>query len=254
MGLHPAIYLDFSAGRFQSVSGCVPAEETVTLYVNGQPLVSMRCTPIQLDALALGFLFNERLIRGLEEVAVIDRCGSERCVDVWLEHDIDVPAVRTITSGCSGGTTFDDLVQAHHRVNSNFQINSSQVLRMIDELSQRAIRYRQCGGLHVAGMGDGDQLLCSAEDIGRHNALDKVAGMCLIEGRCMQDRVLLTSGRVSSEMISKAARMGAPIVISRTSPTSLSVQLAQAWGITLIGYARGGRFRVYSGALRVRAE
>jgi len=214
--------------------------------------VSMRCTPIQLDALALGFLFNERLIRGLEEVAVIDRCGSERCVDVWLEHDIDVPAVRTITSGCSGGTTFDDLVQAHHRVNSNFQINSSQVLRMIDELSQRAIRYRQCGGLHVAGMGDGDQLLCSAEDIGRHNALDRVIGHGLLSGVDFSRTFAVSSGRISSEMVRKCLVANIPVIVSRGATTTTAVEAAEAGGLTIVGFVRSKKMNIYTGPERVR--
>jgi FdhD protein len=96
-------------------------------------------------------------------------------------------------------------------------------------------------------------LLFTTEDIGRHNTLDKIAGMCLRQGQPTQHRILLTSGRVSSEMINKVARMGVPIVISRTSPTSLSVQLAQAWGITLIGYTRRRSFRVYAAAERIVA-
>jgi len=93
-----------------------------------------------------------------------------------------------------------------------------------------------------------------AEDVGRHNTVDKLAGLCLTRGVPTRGLILLTSGRVSSEMLAKAARMGTPVVISRTAPTSLSVEQARAWGITLIGYARGRRFRVYAGEGRIRPE
>ena len=125
--------------------------------------------------------------------------------------------------------------------------------KLMQELSHAAAVYRRAGGIHTGALAEGEKLLCMAEDVGRHNALDKIAGACLRRGQPMRDRVLLTTGRVSSEMVSKAARMGIPIVISRTSPTSLSIQLAHAWGITLIGYTRRRSFRVYTHAERVVA-
>ena len=121
------------------------------------------------------------------------------------------------------------------------------------ELSDAAALYNRAGGIHTAALAEGEELLFTTEDIGRHNTLDKITGICLRQGQPTRDRILLTSGRVSSEMINKVARMGIPIVISRTSPTSLSVQLAQAWGITLIGYTRRRSFRVYATAERIIA-
>lgn len=250
-GSYPVTYTGYYDAARRSGRGVVPVEEVITLYVNGQPLVSTMCTPTQLEDLAVGFLFNERLIETLNDVAVVEVCGGGRCVDMWLEHDIEVPQLRIITSGCSGGTTFENAVTAHHRVKSERRITPHQATQFMEELSHQASLYHRSGGIHTAGLADEEQLVCVAEDIGRHNALDKVAGMCLRQGRCTEDSVLLTSGRVSSEMLQKAARMGVPIVISRTSPTSLSVQLAQAWGITLIGYARRRSFRIYAGEHRV---
>ena len=231
--------------------GVVPVEEAITLYVNGEPFVTLVCTPTQLEELALGFLFNEGLITGLDHVAVVELCGGGRCVDVWLAQDIDAPGLRTITSGCSGGTTYGDVVTAHERVESDLRITAPQVSSLMAELSRCAATYRRAGGIHVAGLAEDDRLICVAEDIGRHNALDKIAGICLRQGHAPKDRILLTSGRVSSEMVQKAARMKAPIIVSRTSPTSLSVRLAQGWNITLIGYARRRSFRVYAGEERV---
>ena len=106
--------------------------------------------------------------------------------------------------------------------------------------------------MHTACLSDGLRLVYIAQDIGRHNTIDRLCGMALQAGHDTRDHVLFASGRISSEMLSKASRMGVPIVVSRTSPTSLSVRLAQAWNITVIGYCRGGQFRVYSGADRIR--
>jgi FdhD protein len=252
-GSYPVTYTGYYDSECRSVRGVVPTEEAITLHVNAQSLVSLMCTPTQLEELALGFLFNEGLIEGLDEVAVLELCGGERCVDVWLRHDIEMPQLRIITSGCSGGTTFEDVVSAHHPVRSNAQITPQQVAHLMQELHHAAAVYKRAGGIHTGALAEGEKLVCMAEDVGRHNTLDKIAGTCLRRGQPMRDRVLLTTGRVSSEMASKAARMGVPIVISHTSPTSLSIQLAQVWGITLIGYTRRRSFRVYTNAERVVA-
>jgi len=252
-GSYPITYSGYYDDESRPVRGVVPVEEMVTLYVNSQPLVNLMCTPIQLEELALGFLFNEGLVEKMDDVAVLKLCGGERCVDVWLEHDIEMPQLRIITSGCSGGATFEEAASAHHRVESNARITPQQVTRLAEELSNAATLYNRAGGIHTTALSDGERLLFTAEDIGRHNTLDKIAGICLRQGQSMRDHILLTSGRVSSEMVNKAARMEIPIVISRTSPTSLSVQLAQAWNITLIGYTRRRSFRLYAGKERVAA-
>jgi FdhD protein len=250
-GVHPVTYTGYYNGECRPVRGVVPAEELISVYVNAQPLVSLMCTPCQLKDLALGFLFNEGLIEGMEDVAVIGLCRGGRCVDVWLNHDIEFPQLRVITSGCSGGTTFEDVSTAHHSVRSDRSITPEQVTELIEALSDAADLYKRAGGIHAAALADGERLLLTAEDVGRHNALDKIAGASLRSGRSMRDCILLTTGRVSSEMVNKVARMAVPIVISRTSPTSLAVQLAQAWGITLVGYTRRRSFRVFSGAERI---
>ncbi|MCJ7738520.1 MAG: formate dehydrogenase accessory sulfurtransferase FdhD [Anaerolineae bacterium] len=238
-------------GRRQE-SGAVPREEDVTLYVNGQPLVSMMCFPTLLEELAIGFLYNERLIDSIDDVAVAELCGSRRCIDVWLEHDIDLPQFRTITSGCSGGTTFDDAVHEHSRIESDLRVTSDEALRLMDELSVQASFYQETGGMHSSALAEDGALVCVAEDIGRHNTLDKIAGLCLRKRLACDHCLLLTSGRISSEMVRKAARLGVPIVVSRTSPTSLAIELAHAWNITLIGYARGNSLRVYTGEWRLQ--
>jgi FdhD protein len=111
--------------------------------------------------------------------------------------------------------------------------------------------YRETGGVHTSALSDGESVLLAAEDIGRHNTLDKIAGMCLMRNVRPEKRILITTGRISSEMLQKAARMDVPILISRTSPSSLSIEMAERYGITLIGYARRHRFNVYSNSHRV---
>jgi FdhD protein len=247
------VYTGFYDDQSRPVRGVVPGETAITLYVNGEPLVRLLCTPTDLEELALGFLLNEGLIDGLDDVAVIELCSGGQGVDVWLKHDIESPTLRSVTSGCSGGTTFEAIESVEHPVISDLTVTPAQVTAWVEELSDEATLYRRAGGVHTAALArmDHDGLVCVAEDVGRHNTLDKMAGRCLRSGQPTRDTILLTSGRVSSEMVSKAARMGVPVVVSRTSPTSMSITLAEAWGITVIGYARRRSFRVYTGSKRI---
>jgi FdhD protein len=253
----PITYTGYYDAESRPVRGVVPGEAVITLNVNGQTLVRLMCTPTRLKDLAVGFLFNEGLIACLSDVVVVELCSGGQGVDVWLEHDIERPEVRAITSGCSGGTTFEDVTSAQRQVESDLVVTPELVTALMVELSDAASLYRRVGGVHtaaLAALGEEARLICSAEDVGRHNTLDKIAGICLRKGHSTEDGILLTSGRVSSEMVSKLAHMGVPVVVSRTSPTSLSIRLARAWGITLIGYTRRRSFRVYAGEERVVAE
>jgi FdhD protein len=229
----------------------VPVEEQIVLSVNAIDLVGLMCTPVMVEELALGFLYNEGLIDGLQDVADVRVCGTGGCVDVWLERDVEVPDMRIITSGCSGGTTFESLVDARPPVTAEIEIGVEHVAALTDRLRAAADLYHRTRGIHSSALADRGGLICVAEDVGRHNTLDKIAGTCLRQELEMRGRILLTTGRVSSEMLHKAARMEVPLVISLTSPTSLSVELARAWDITLIGYARGDAFRVYAVQRRV---
>jgi FdhD protein len=250
-GSYSLTYVGYYDDECRPVHGVVPAEEVIALHVNGRPLVRLMCTPVLLEELALGFLFNEGLIDGasdVEEIKVLALSDGQRWLDVWLGHEIEPPKLRAITSGCSGGTTFES---AGSPVESDLRITPQQVTHLIAEMSRRAELYHRAGGLHVAALAEGERLTCVAEDIGRHNAVDKLAGHCLRQGQPTKDCILLSSGRISSEMMTKATRMQTPVVISHTSPTSLSVQLARKWHVTLIGYARRRSFRVYIGEERV---
>jgi FdhD protein len=126
--------------------------------------------------------------------------------------------------------------------------------RLVEMLFESQELYRETGGVHTSALSDGEKIVLVAEDIGRHNTLDKIAGLCLMNDTWPETRILITTGRISSEMLQKAARLSAPILISRTSPSSLSIEMAERYGITLIGYARTHRFNVYSNPQRVGLE
>ena len=238
---------------WQTVEGEVIEEGFVSIFVNGAELATVMCSPREQDRFALGFLCNEGLINSMDEVRAVHVCPSGACVDVWLTRsDFVRPDRLILTSGCGGGVTFDDLTKAVEPLESAMTIEPQRLAALLIEMQQRATLYARSRGVHTAALADGEKIIVLAEDVGRHNTIDKVRGACLIEQIDPHDKILLCTGRISSEMINKAARMGCPIVASRTSPTSMSVQLAREWNITLAGYVRRDQMKVYAHAKRLK--
>ncbi len=227
----------------------MPDELSLTIYVNGEELVTILCTPLKLNCLVIGFLYSEGIISSVSEVARLRVCEDEPVADVRLRQSKpSLPVRRILTSGCGGGVGFQTQGQ---RVESELVVAPEEVLSLIKQLQQQAQLFRACGGVHASALSDTRHLLVIAEDIGRHNTLDKIQGECLLRGLATKDRLLLTTGRISSEMLLKAARMQTPVVVSRSAPTGQAISLARDLGVTLVGYARGSRLSVYSGEKRL---
>lgn len=245
-------YAEYRNGVRTEIAAGVIEESLACVSVNGQELATMMCSPIHLDELALGFLRAEGFIEGMHDVRHV-HVSKSNCVEVWLNKPVQKPMRSIKTAGCGGGVTFDDLSQQHAPLQTSLTIRPDQVCQLMRQLMLAATIYNHVRGIHTAALSDGQTLVYLAEDIGRHNTIDRLWGKAVRDNYLLTDHILLTSGRISSEMLSKAMKMGAPVVVSRTSPTSLSVALAKAWGLTLIGYCRGKDFRVYAGEERVLA-
>jgi FdhD protein len=233
--------------EWQEEEGEVIEETPLTIYVNGIELATIMGTPLNQDWLAVGFLMNEGVLNDVEEIEDLRITSEGCCVDVLLNRTVELPSKKIITSGCGGGITYND-----PQIDIEpFQIESittpENVLLAYKKLQTKDSLYARARGVHAAGLLDleGNQLIKVAEDVGRHNTIDKLRGACLLEGIQTQGRALLTTGRISSEMLLKGALMGCPVIVSRTSPTSLAVEMARSWKITLVGYARHGKLRVY---------
>lgn len=251
-GTRPVRYITLGAGPPQDVDGEVVDEALSCLSVNGQDLATFMCSPHDLDKMALGFLFNEGIIERREDVRSLHISRSDSCVDVWLQDSQTVlPDRPIVTAGCGGGVTFDDLSKEHTPLNVDMRATPSQLASLMRRMHLGATLYQRARGIHTAALADGEELLLQVEDVGRHNCLDKLAGAALVDGLQTRGRIVLTSGRISSEMLNKARRLETPIVCSRTSPTSLSVRMAEAWNITIVAYLRQHRMRVYTHADRV---
>jgi FdhD protein len=252
-GIHPLDYALYEGDDWRPVEGAITEEGLVCIHVNGRELATFMCTPREPDELALGFLRVEGLIHSLSEVRVLTISDNGTCVDVWLDHAIELPTRRIITSGCGGGVTFDDLSSRHAPLNTNTAITPEKIFARMRDLYQAANLYRVTQGIHTSALSDGERLLLVAEDVGRHNTLDRLWGKAMKQNIATEGLILLATGRISSEMLGKAAKMGVPILASRTSATSLSVALGRAWNITVIGYVRRNSLRVYSAAERIVA-
>ena len=234
----------FSDKGWVRTSVHAPLERELVVYVNLHHLVTILCTPTKMNFLVLGFLYSERIISGMEDVLMMRVCDEESEVDVRLTNpEFELPTRRTLTSGCGGGATFTSFGQM---VDSDFVVTPGEILSQMKLLLEHEHLYHLSGGVHTSALSDTRDLIVITEDIGRHNTLDKIQGECLMKGVRTRDRVILTTGRVSSEMLRKAARMQAPVVVSRHTPTGTAISLAQDLGIALVGQARGNRLSVYS--------
>jgi FdhD protein len=253
-GIYPTRYTLYKGETAGLVGSAVIEEALVCIFVNGQELATFMCTPHHLEELAIGFLRSEGFIQNLADIDLLTLSASGTCVDIWLRDlNFTPPQRRIITSGCGGGVTFDDLSQRHPPLDVTITLTPKQIAALMQKLHLAAELYNEVRGVHTSALSDGQELLLVAQDVGRHNTIDRLWGQALRQGLNTRGRILIASGRISSEMLNKAAKMEIPVIISRTSPTSLSVELGQAWNITVIGYVRGHTFRVYSVPERVVA-
>lgn len=251
-GALPYTYQVVEGDRVRLVEGGVIDEQLLSIYVNGESLATMMCSPLQLEALTVGFLYNETVIDSADEIALIQFNTTRAVADVILTRDdVQLPRRMILTTGCGGGVTGQELSKEFPALESAFRTEPAVILRLMRQLQGAARLYNAVRGVHTAVLGAESGLLVCAEDVGRHNAVDKVAGQALLDGIDTRDRILLTSGRISSEMLGKARRMGVPIVASRTAPTSVTVELAEAWHICVVGYVRQGGMRVYTNGWRL---
>ncbi len=241
--------LSYRSGKWEQKRTNIISEQSINLTVNNEPWLTFMCTPTDLEALAVGFLYNEEIIETMEDVASVRVCPEQTNIDVWLNTSVKKPENWTRTTGCSGGET--SMPNGAPRIikvvdHNGAALPSERVGELIYLLGEVQTLYKESGGVHTSALSDGEKILIVAEDIGRHNTLDKISGRYIMEGIKPARKIILTTGRISSEMIQKAGRIGASVVISRTSPSSLSVEMADELGITLIGYARRDRFTIYA--------
>jgi FdhD protein len=240
-------FLRLRGDQVEEVKREVVREQPLTVYVNGERFLTLLCSPMQLEALVVGYLWMEQVITALGEIVGLEISEVDGRAAVTLTRPVALPTERVLTSGCGGGITFRIDHRLFPKRPSSLRVPAGALAERMKDLFAAAVHYQRSRGIHGAALSDGERLLIVAEDVGRHNAVDKVKGEALLQGIPTEDLILLSTGRISSEMLLKAARMGVPLVASRTSPTEMAVGLAEQLDITVCGYVRPGSLDLYCG-------
>ena len=247
-------YLKVKGERVEEVEGDIVREQPLSVYVNGDKFLTLLCSPMMLEALVAGYLWMEKVIADVAEITDLQISAVDGRAEVTLSHPVTLPTERILTSGCGGGITFRIDHRLFPRLESSLRVRPTELGARMKDLFGAAVHYQRSRGIHGAALADRERLLLVAEDVGRHNAIDKIKGEALLRGIPTEDRLLLSTGRISSEMLLKAARMGVPVVASRTSPTEMAVALAEQLNVTVCGYVRPESLNVYAGDAIILTE
>ncbi|WIV12578.1 formate dehydrogenase accessory sulfurtransferase FdhD [Proteiniborus sp. MB09-C3] len=230
----------------------VVSEYPFTIFINGEEFITLLCSPKSLKYLAVGFLYSEGFISSISDILSI-KIEEEKGLSYVELKNRDLLAEklygkRTITSGCGKGTLFYNVLDSFKskKIKNKLPITLDEIKFLVKDFSKSSELFLSTGGVHSCALCNTNDILIFEEDIGRHNALDKVLGKALIDDMTFTDKILLVSGRLSSEMLIKTAKREIPILISRAAPTSLAIELARELNITLIGFARGEKMNIYS--------
>lgn len=273
-GLIPWRISRLDDGHEQLVEGAVAIEEPLEIRINGRSVAVLMRTPGMEKELAAGFCLGEGLVADLWDIGLIRHCGrvaaggtaegdaldySRNRVDVTLLPGVpgnreDREVVELIRSGC-GRAGAGGLVRNLAPVGGDIRVRAAAIPPMLGQITRQQAAYRAAGGIHAAAVFDGQgRVIVVCEDIGRHNAVDKATGYCLLRGIPLRDKVLVCTGRASYDMVAKGVRLGVPVLASISSPTSLAVEMAEALNCTLLGYLRGKSLNVYTHGWRILPE
>ena len=240
-------------GKRQELS--IVGEIPLTLKVDGFEIVRLMTIGNQLKALAVGYLRNQGFIEKIEEIVSVTVDWENETVSVVtrkgarIRHSQTQSSIPTVTSACGQGTLFDLNLESIYRYRlPKVSMRQSIIYALLREITQYNRIYRQAGSVHGCGLCRESRLLMFAEDVGRHNAADVISGRMWLEGIPGEDKILYTTGRLTSEIVLKTARMKIPVLLSRSGITNLALEIAQDLGLTVIGRAKGMRHLIYNGA------
>jgi len=202
----------YNGGRWDVEQANMITEQEVKLTINNEYWLTFMCTPVDMEALAVGFLFNENITQSYDDIASVRVCPGRNNIELWTNISVRKPDIWIRTSECSGGETSIDASYLSYQKSepqNGVVITPQGISSLIVQLLKSQDFYRKFGGVHSSALCDGDEILLTADDIGRHNTLDKISGKMIINQITTEKKIVLTTGRISSEMIQKTGRMGA---------------------------------------------
>ena len=243
------VYFVCRGDSLEATSTSVVCEYPLQLIVNGREIATLIGSPHDLRFLVAGFLRLQGFVSSLQDFEIFSVCDEFGTANVRIKGELPERLKPVLTSGCGTGITFtlpSDATNYAPTQTHMAPLPPRQIFSLMNSLAKMADHYKSHGGIHSAAIGRNGEILLYAEDLGRHNTFDRIAGEALFKGIDMVGAELVTSGRVSTEMVAKAALMGIRVIASRTSPTDMAIKLCQQAGICLIGYVRGGSFTIYS--------
>ncbi len=247
----------YSSGGLLETEDEIVTEFPLTIYVNNEEFATMVCSPTHFEEMVIGFLASEGVIRVKSEIKQLNIDTNLGFAYVDL-HTTTVKnqqyfSKRFIGSCCGKSRQFyfQNDVQTAKTSMIKMTVTAEQCIELMNQMQDESVVFKNTGGVHNAGLATPEQLFISRSDIGRHNALDKLYGYCLIHHIPVRDKILVFSGRISSEILTKAAKIGVGIVLSKSAPTDLAIKLAEDLNITAVGFIRGSSFNVYSHPERI---
>ena len=234
------IFFTYRDGALEPIQAGVVHEFPLQLIVNGREIATLIGSPHDLRFLVAGFLRLQGFVRSLSDFKMFSVC-EDGAANIQIAGELPERLKPVLTSGCGSGISFSmpDAAAMPLTGGEHHLVKPAEIFSLMEELFRRADNYRSHGGIHSAAVGRGAELLLYAEDLGRHNTLDRIAGEALFKGIELAGTLLVTSGRVSTEMVAKAALLGVNLIASRTSPTDMAIKLCRQSGIALVGYVRG---------------
>ncbi len=240
----------------------IPAERALTVYVDKRELVTLMTLGAYPEWLVLGFLRNQRLIKSVQEIESISVDWEVGAAAVKTRHGIDrleeKTSRRVVTTGCGQGSVFGDLMAEIDDIElPKANLSQSQLYAIVNAIRLQESTYKSSGSVHACALFRSDEMLMFVEDVGRHNAIDTIAGWMWLQDEIKMagtDKVFYTTGRLTSEMVIKSAQMGVPIVVSRSGITQMGHEVAQRLGLCTVGRATNKHFLCYSGSDRLRLQ